>query len=358
MTLPVINLTRGMPPVDVFPVNDLARCAETALRHDPATLLQYGRSPGYKPLREWLAALHQVNPDQVLIGNSSLEIFAFITQIHLGPGTRACVESPSYDRGITLIRRSGAQVVGIPLQEDGLDLDALEVEIKQGPPTLVYVVVDFQNPMGTTTSAEKRRRLARLAQEHGFWVVEDAPYRLLRYRGQEAPTLHSLAPDRVLHLSSFSKILAPGVRLGYVIGPAETIAELARWAVDTYIGPVFPTQGMVYEYCRAGLLAPNIERLKQVYAPRLEATLEALPKHLPGATWTRPEGGFYVGVTLPQGGDMARLLARADGAGLKLTDGRGFYPVPEDGNRFLRVPFCSVTPEEIEEAMVRLARII
>jgi 2-aminoadipate transaminase len=159
-------------------------------------------------------------------------------------------------------------------------------------------------------------------------------------------------------MSSFSKILAPGVRLGYLLGPKDVVAALAAWAVDTYIGPVLPTQGMVYEYCRRGLLQPNIDRLKALYGPRLQATLAALPRYLPQADWTRPEGGFFVGVTLPEGAEMAGLLERSAQAGLKLSDGRGFFPTPADGNRFLRIPFSSVTPEEIEEGIARVARIL
>jgi len=354
----MLNLTRGVPPADVFPAEDLVQCGNAALRQDPNVLLQYGRSPGYLPLREWLGQQHGVGPDQVLVGNGSLEIFSFISETQLRPDTRAFVESPSYDRAITLLRRTGTQVVGIPLEEDGLSLEALEDELKKGVPTLLYLIADFQNPMGITTSLEKRKRLAALAEEHGFWIVEDAPYRPLRYWGQEVPTLQSLAPDRVLHMSSFSKVLAPGLRLGYVVGPAEMIASLAHWAVDTYIGPVFPSQGMVYEYCRRGLLSPNIERLKEVYRPRLEATLSALANHLPQATWSQPEGGFFVGITLPEGSDIGSLQARAEQVGLKLGDGRAFFPNSADGDRFLRIPFCSVTPEDLENAISRLAGVL
>ena len=358
MTQSIINLTRGMPPVEVFPTEDLIQCGEAALRQDPNVLLQYGRSPGYAPLREWLGQQYGVGPDQIFISNGSLELFSFITQTLLQPGDRAFVESPSYDRSITLLRRAGAEVVGIPVEEDGLDMTVLEEELKQRPPVLMYLIADFHNPTGITTSLEKRRRLAALAEEYGFWIAEDSPYRALRYGGRDVPTLWSLAPERVLHMSSFSKVLAPGLRLGYAVGSVEVIATLVKWAVDTYIGPVLPTQGMVYEYCRRGLLKPNIERLKDVYRPRLQATLAALEKHLPQATRTRPEGGFFVGVTLPEGSDMASLLAQAGKAGLKLSDGRGFFPNPADGNRFLRIPFCGVTPEEIEEGMSRLARIL
>lgn len=355
---PVINMTRGMPPVDVFPVDDLVAASTAALRNDASVLLQYGRSPGYKPLREWLGGQHGVPADYVLVGNSSLEIMDFIARTHLGPGQRVFVEQPSYDRAITTLRRTGAVVVGIPLLDDGVDIAAFEREIRNGPPALFYTIADFQNPMGVTTSAEKRRRLAGLAREHDFWIIEDAPYRKLRFWGAEAPMIYSLAPERVMHLSSFSKILAPGLRLGYIISTPAVISQLAAFAVDTYIGPVFPTQGVVYEYCRAGLLEPNIAKLNALYAPRLTATLAALEEHFKGATWTRPEGGFFVGVTLPQGASMAELLPRAEQAGIKLSDGRGFYPSPTDGDRFLRIPFCSITPEDIHRGIARLAAIL
>jgi 2-aminoadipate transaminase len=358
MSAPIINFTRGMPPVETFPVEPLIRATESALRNDPAVLLQYGRSPGYRPLRELLGGWYGVGPDQVLIGNSSLEIVDFIARTKLGPGTRAFVESPSYDRAITTFRRAGSEVVGIPLLEDGVDLEAMKDALNAAPPDVFYLVSDFQNPMGVTTSLEKRRQIAAWAEQFGFWVIEDAPYRRLRYSGHDVPTLYSLVPERVFHLSSFSKTLAPGLRLGYAVAAPQAVAELAAFAVDTYIGPVFPTQGIVYEYCRTGLLESNIEGLKALYAPRLQATYEALECHMPVATWSHPEGGFYVGITLPPGVEMAGLMAKAAEAGIKLSDGRGFYPNPADGNRFLRLPFCSVAPEEIFSGIARLAELL
>lgn len=357
MTESIINLTRGVPPVDVFPVENLIECGETALRRDPSVLLQYSRA-GYAPFHEWLGEQYGVGPDRILTGNSSLEVFSFITRVLMSPGQRAFVESPSYDRAITLLRRAGAELVGIPLEKDGVNLAALEEELERGTPALMYVIADFQNPMGVTTSLEKRKRLVALAEEHDFWIIEDAPYRKLRYLGEDVPSIWSVAPERVLHMSSFSKILSPGLRLGYVVGPAETIAALSRWAVDSYIGPVMPTQGMVYEYCRRGLLESNVERLREVYRPRLEAILSALDRHIPQATWTRPQGGFFVSGILPEGNDIASLRERAGEAGLRLSDGRGFFPNPADGNHFLRIPFCSLTPEEIEEGVSRLARLL
>ena len=353
----MIDLGRGNPPVDVFPVEDLIVCGEAALRRDPSVLLQYSHA-GYPPFCEWVGAQYGVGPERVLTGNSSLEVFSYIVQVLVAPGERAFVESPSYDRAITLLRHNGATVVGVPLRHDGLDLDVLEAELGEGPPAIVYVITDFHNPMGVTTSLEKRKRLAALAKEYDFWIVEDAPYRWLRYLGEDVPSLLSLAPERVLHMMSFSKILAPGIRLGYVIGPEEVIARLSSWAVDNHIGPVLPTQGMVYEYCRRGLLDSNIEHLIEVYRPRLEAITRALGEEIPEAEWTRPEGGFYVSGFLPDGTDIVELRARAETRGLKLSDGRGFFPDPNDGKRFLRIPFCGLTEEQIGEGVNRLAGLL
>jgi DNA-binding transcriptional MocR family regulator len=159
-------------------------------------------------------------------------------------------------------------------------------------------------------------------------------------------------------MSSFSKILAPGLRLGYLIGPQKVVRELSEWAVDWHIGPVLPTQGMVYEYCRRGLLDGNIEQLKDVYRPRLDTIVSVLAEQIPRAQWTHPEGGFFVSGFLPEGMNIRELRERAAGEGLKLSDGRGFFAEPEDGNRFLRIPFCSLTEEQIVEGVSRLAGLV
>jgi 2-aminoadipate transaminase len=353
----LINLTRGNPPTEVFPVEDLIACGEAALRRDAAILLQYSHA-GYRPLREWIGAQVGVGPEQVLTGNGSPEILAYVCHLLGVAGRRAFVESPSWDRAITLLRHNDAVVVGIPLEGDGVDVAALEAELEKGAPALMYVITDFQNPMGVTTSLEKRQRLAALAWEHDFWIVEDSPYRPLRYSGEDVPSLWSLAPDRVLHMSSFSKTLAPGLRLGYLIGPQDLVAALSEWAVHARIGPVLPTQGMVAEYCQRGLLAENIERLKAVYRPRLHAIRAALEAKIPDGEWTRPEGGFFVSGFLPERTNIVELQERARSRGLRLSDGRGFFPTPSDGNRFLRIPFCGLNETEIREGVDRLARVI
>jgi len=317
-------------------------------------MLQYGPAPGFQPLREWLAQWQHVSADRVLTGNGSLQLIEFLCLHLVKPGDVVFTEAPTYDRAITLLRRHGAEVVGIPLDADGPRLETIERELAKRVPRFFYVIPDFQNPAGVTCSGAKRRRLVELAARHQFLLVEDAPYRLLRYRGQEEPTLYELAPERTLHMSSFTKLIAPGVRTGFMLGEPALIARLAKVAEDTYISPGYVAQGAVYEWCRRGLLGPQIERLKALYAPRLDACLAALDREMPDARVTRPDGGFFISLTLPEGVLTGAVRTAAAAKGLNLADGQAFFP-NGGGERFLRLPFCALTPGEIDEGVRRLA---
>src|SRR5437867_2444928 len=296
-----INFTRGVPAVESFPLHELTGIASDALNQHGPAILQYGPAAGIGLLREWIAEWQNVRSDEVLTGNGSLELFDFFCLHTLAEGDVVFTESPTYDRVVTLLRRHKATVVGIPLDPDGPNIPALESQLKKQTPKFFYVIADFQNPSGTTCSLEKRRRIIELANRHGFAVVEDAPYRFLRYRGQAEPTLYSLDPGRTVHMSSFTKLLGPGVRLGFMLGKAELLTQVAKIAEDTYISPGYVAHGITYEWCRRGLLPPQIERLKQLYAPRLEACLSAINRYMPDAEVTRPDGGFFLSVNLPPG---------------------------------------------------------
>jgi 2-aminoadipate transaminase len=349
-----INFTRGVPANESFPIEEVVDAAEAALRTAGGAILQYGPSPGFAPLREWLAEWRGVSVDRVLVGNGSLQLIEFLCLGMLHAGDVVFTEAPTYDRTITLLRRHGARVVGVPLDSDGPDLDALERLLGQEVPKFLYVIPDFQNPAGATCSAAKRRRLVELARRHGFLLVEDAPYRLLRYRGTEEPTLYELAPEQTLHLSSFTKLIAPGVRVGFMIGNAALISTLGKIAEDTYISPGYLAEGITFEWCRRGFLPAQIERLKKLYAPRLDACLAALDHYLPDAETTRPDGGFFISLTLPPGVPATAVRALAATRGLNLADGLAFFP-QGGGERFLRLPFCALTPAEIDEGIRRLA---
>jgi 2-aminoadipate transaminase len=349
-----INFTRGVPANESFPIQEVIEAARAVLNTHGSAVLQYGPALGYLPLREWLAEWQKVTADRVLTGNGSLQLIEFLCLLMLKPGDVVFTESPTYDRTLTLLRRHGAKVVGIPIAADGPDIEALERALHKQVPKFFYVIPDFQNPAGSTCSASKRKQLVELAARHRFLLVEDAPYRLLRYRGKEEPTLYELAPENTLHMSSFTKLIAPGVRMGFMIGEPSLLAKLGKVAEDTYISPGYLAQGIAYEWCRQGLLAPQIERLKALYAPRLDACLAGIDKHLPDARTTRPEGGFFISLTLAEGVLTTAVRAQAATRGLNLADGLAFFP-EGGGERFVRLPFCALSPSEIDEGIRRLA---
>ena len=349
-----INFTRGVPANESFPIDEVIDASTAAFKKHGAAMLQYGPAPGFQPLREWLAEWQGVTPDRVLTSNGSLQIIEFLCLHLLKPGDVVFTEAPSYDRTIGLLRRHGAKIVGIPLEADGPNMQALEQALAKHAPKFFYTIPDFQNPAGSTCSGAKRRQLVALAEKHNLQLVEDAPYRLLRYRGTEEPTLYQLAPERTLHMSSFTKLIAPGVRTGFMVGEPSTIAKLAKVAEDTYISPGYVAQGITNEWCRRGLLTPQIERLKKLYAPRLDACLAGIDNYMPDASVTRPDGGFFISLTLPEGVTTTAVRAEAAKRNLNLADGMAFFP-DGGGDRFVRLPFCALTPAEIDEGVQRLA---
>jgi 2-aminoadipate transaminase len=345
---------RGVPADESYPTSELAAAAASVLEERGVATLSYGPARGFGPLCEWLAGWQEVAPERVLTANGSLQIVELLCHAMIAPGDVVFTESPTYDRTITLLRRHRAEVVGIPLAADGPDIAALERALARRVPKFFYAIPDFQNPAGVTCSGEKRRRIADLARRHGFLVVEDAPYRLLRYRGVDEPTLLSLAPEQTLHMSSFTKLIAPGMRVGFAIGDAALVAKLAKTAEDTYISPGYVAQAIAFEWCRRGLLGPQLERLKALYTPRLDACLAAVEQHMPDAETTRPDGGFFVSLTLPAGSSSSAVRTAAATRNLHLADGLAFFP-DGGGERFLRLPFCALAPAEIGEGIGRLA---
>src|SRR4028118_2323853 len=278
-----IVFTRGVPPPDAFPTEEMGACFDAAVRGDAATVLQYGQQRGYAPLRRQLAEEYGVSETEILVGNGSLQLQDLVASYLSGPGTVVYTEQPSYDRAIKTFRRRGAQAIGIPLEEDGISVERLEAALEREVPAFVYLVPYFQNPAGATLSLEKRQRVVELANSYGFWVIEDIPYRKLRYRGGDLPLLRDIDPSRVITMSSFSKLLSPGIRVGFMIAPAELVRAVTALGEDTYLAPVLPTQATVAEFMSRGLLEPNIERLKDLYIPRWRTMSDAVRRALPDA---------------------------------------------------------------------------
>lgn len=355
----VIKLTRGTPPTSTFPTEKVAECASAALTQYGDQVLQYGPSGGFVPLREQLAQETNTRVDQIIVGQGSLNLMDLFIRLLVKPGDWVFVEEPTYDRPLILLRRAGTRIGGLPLEEDGPDTGLLEQRLEQGErPVFLYLIPDFQNPSGTVLSPEKRARIIRLARQYDFWIVEDLPYRKLRYRGEDVPTFLESAPERVVQMSSFSKLISPGLRVGHMIVPEQLADPLTRIAEETYINASYLNQAIVYDFVRRGWLEPQIEALKATYRPRLDATLAALETHMSDlATWHRPDGGFFVGATLNAPVDAGVLQQRAMEAGLLLTDGRSFFP-DGNGDQFVRLPFCALTEEEIDGGIASLARVV
>jgi len=353
----VISFARGVPAPECLPIEELADCAKTAIERDGKAVLSYGPGGGYGPLREWIASRHGVDPARVVVTSGSLQGFVFLAEQLVQPGARVLVEAPTYDRPIKILRRLGAEVVGLPMDDDGLQPEAIEQTLASGEkPAFLYTIATFQNPSGRTLSEERRRRVVELAREHELLVLEDDPYGLVRYDGAPVPTLFELEGGvNVAYASSFSKTIAPGVRVGYFVLPAPLAAQVEARAVSTYISPPFMTQATVHEFLRRGNFQPNLERVRGLLRVRRDAMLDALEQHLPeGAEWSRPEGGYFVWVDLP--GD-APSLADAEAAGVTFVPGQDFF-ADGSGASSMRLAFSFVSPDEIAEGVTRLAPLL
>src|SRR5436190_680440 len=264
MAAELISFARGAPSADILPAEAVREAAQRALTEDWKRALSYGTGIGHPGLCQWVAERHGLgDPSRVMITNGSLEAGSMLFQHLVAPGDRVVVEQPSYDRTLLLLERFGAERVGVPLEEDGIDVEALERSLAGGAVKLVHLIPNFHNPAGCTLSAAKRERLVELAAEHGFWIFEDDPYRELPFEDQPPPTMLSLdGSDRVIHSSSFSKTVSPGVRVGYLVGPEEEITKLAKWANEVYISPNMLAESVVWELCRSGVLEDNIAFVK------------------------------------------------------------------------------------------------
>jgi 2-aminoadipate transaminase len=351
-----ISFARGIPAPECLPVSALADCAKSALERDGSVVLSYGSTLGYGPLREWLAERHGVEPGRVLVTNGSLQAFHFVLDSLGGEGSRVLVEQPTYDRPRKVLASAGVSLGEIAVDDDGLDVDAVEQALDGPAPAFLYTIPTFQNPTGSTLSKERRRRLAELARSHRLPVLEDDPYGLVRFEGEPLPSLFELEGGvDVMYSSSFSKTIAPGLRVGYAIVPETLASELEERVASTYITPALLAQATVYEFLRRGLFEPNLERVRALLKARRDAMLDALDRELAGqARWNHPAGGYFLWLELPDGADASALLARAIDGGVTFVPGADFGGPPASA----RLAFSFVSPAEIDEGIRRLARLV
>ncbi len=363
-----ISFARGAPSLDIIDVEGLRNAAVRAFESDPAGTTAYGTAVGYPRLRAWIADRHGVEPDRVLVTNGSMQADAFLFAHLLKAGDEVIVERPTYDRTLLSLRSLGAQVHAVALEQDGIDTDALRSLLSTGSdgstgangstatpvkPKLAHIIPNFQNPAGYTLSPAKRKALLELAGERDFILFEDDPYVDLRFSGQSLPTMLSMDPDRVVYASSFSKTVCPGIRVGYLVGPPELIAQIVKLATNTYISPSMVSQAIVYEFCASGAIERSIELVRTALAKRVLTLETALRRELPEAQFLTPEGGYFMWVTLPEGSDASALLAAAEERGVTFVKGGDF--LLEGGENTLRLAYSGVTPEQIDEGVLRLA---
>lgn len=360
----VLSFAGGLPAPELFPIAAIAEAHTAVLARDGRAALQYGTTEGFGPLREWVAArLRQrgmrVGADQVLITNGSQQGIDLVARVLLNAGDEVAVEDPSYLAALQSFTGCEARFLTVPSDDDGMDVTALEQALVTHRPRLIYVVSEFHNPKGTTLVAERRLELMRLAQRHGIPILEDNPYGELRFRGSAPPALAALDDSGlVVHLGTFSKTLAPGLRLGWLVGSPELVraATIVKQSTDLHTASL--AQRAVAELLSRFDYDAHLAQLRAVYGERCQAMLGALQRHLPASTrFTRPDGGLFVWAELPAGLSSERLLRDALVDKVAFVPGGAFFAgTPRD--EMLRLNFSNRPPTLIEEGIARLGRVV
>lgn len=349
-----ISFARGAPSLDIVDIDGLRDAASRAFTNDPGGATAYGTAVGYVPLRRWIASQHDVEESQVLVTNGSMQADAFLFQTLVSAGDTVVVEKPTYDRTLLNLTSLGADVRMVSIQTDGIDTAELRELLAQTVPKLVHIIPNFQNPAGYTLSQAKREELLALAGEYGFTIFEDDPYRHIRFRGEGLPTMLSMDEgESVVYASSFSKTVCPGIRVGYIVGPQSLVAQIQKLATNTYISPNMVAQSIVYEFCESGAIDRSIATVKAALAERVDVLTAALERHLPEASYTPPDGGYFMWVTLPEGSDVDALFDAAKDRGVAFVKGSDF--LLEGGENALRLAYSGVPADSIDEGIARLA---
>ena len=365
----VISLAGGLPDTASFPPGEMAQVMGQVARESSARALQYGPTDGLASTREAIAQVMEwqgvgVDPGEILVTTGGQQAIDLTCKALIDPGDVIVAEGPTYPGAIPTFSSYQADVVQVGMDGDGMKVDELEetlarLEAEGRRPKFIYTVPTFQNPAGVTMSLPRRRRLVEIAAERELIVLEDEPYSLLRYEGTPLPTLLELDGGRfVVHAGTFSKMLAPGLRLGWAIAPRPVMEKLVLGAQATTLCPSPFTQLFVSGYMATGHWGAYIDELRGIYTGRRDAMLAALEAHFPpGAGWTRPQGGLFVWATLPEFIDTTDLLARALGANVAFVPGRAAF-VNGDGASSMRLNFSASEPETIEEGVRRIGSLV
>ncbi|WP_334189111.1 aminotransferase-like domain-containing protein [Noviherbaspirillum sp.] len=357
----ITSFAGGLPSPATFPVERMREAFDAVLSRQGSVALQYGPSDGYAPLREWVAD-HlstdgvRILPEQVLMTSGSQQALDLLAKVLIDQGSKVLVETPSYLGALQAFSVYEPEFVSVPTDDGGL-LPETVAPIAQGA-RLLYALPNFQNPTGRTLSVERRLALVETCARLGLPLIEDDPYGALSYRGEPLPKMLGMNPHGVIYMGSFSKVLTPGIRLGYVVAPVPLVRKLeqAKQAADLHTSQL--TQMVVHEVVKDGFLTQHIPTIRALYADRCQVMLSAMDEFFPkSATWTRPEGGMFIWVTLPKHIDSMKLLEEAIAQHVAFVPGTSFYAnVPETNT--LRLSFVTVPPERIRDGVEKLGRLI
>ncbi len=365
----IISFAGGLPAPEVFPLKEFREACNYVLDNLGPQALQYGTTEGYTPLREMIARhtsryAVQVTADNILITSGSQQALDFIGRLFLNRGDYIVVESPTYLGALQAWNAYGAQYIPVRADEDGLIVDELEAAVRIGP-KFIYVLPNFQNPSGSTLSLERRQKLVEIADKYGVPIVEDDPYGQLRYEGEHIPSVVSLdskyrGPNgghytgNVIYLSTFSKLLSPGLRLAWVIAPPEVVRKLVmtKQAADLHTSSF--SQYVAYQVAKGGFLDEHVKVIRATYKERRDVMFEMMEEMFPqGVTWSKPKGGMFLWGILPEGMDSAEVLKRAIEKKVAFVPGAAFHPCG-GGMNTMRLNFSYSSPDTIREGITRL----
>lgn len=370
----IISFGGGMPAPEVFPTEKIAEACQYVLDNLSARALQYGATEGYLPLREMIVRHSErygvnITPDNVLITSGSQQALDLLGKIFINHGDRILVESPTYLGALQAWNAYGAEYVVVPSDNDGMITDELEEKLRTGP-KFMYVLPNFQNPTGVCISLERRRMIIELADRYGVPIIEDDPYGQLRFEGEHIPPVVYLDSEmrsdndgisyrgNVIYLSTFSKILAPGLRLAWIIAPPEVIRKLVQAKQGADLHTATFNQVVAHEVSKGGFLDQHVKLIRSVYVERRNVMLEALDEFMPeGVQWTHPEGGLFLWATIPQQIDCSELIKKAIEEKVAFVPGESFHP-NGGGKNTMRLNFSMPTPEKITIGMERLGHVI
>ena len=365
----IISFAGGLPAPEVFPVKEFQEACNAVLREHGAQALQYSTTEGYKPLREMIARHTarysvEVTADNILITSGSQQALDFIGRLFINRGDYVVVESPTYLGALQAWNDYGAQYISVRADENGMIVDELEAALRVGP-KFIYILPNFQNPSGSTLSLERRMKLVELADKYGVPIIEDDPYGQLRYDGEHIPSVVSLDSEfrgpngghysgNVIYLSTFSKLLAPGLRLAWVVAPPEVIRKLvmAKQAADLHTSSF--NQYVAYEVAKGGFLDEHVKVIRATYKERRDIMLEMMDEMFPPEVrWTRPKGGMFLWGILPEFMDAAEVLKVAIERKVAFVPGTAFHPNGSGANT-MRLNFSYSKPEAIREGITRM----